>query len=401
MTNQIDSASQKVPQEIWWNILDNVIDVPVLFSTIYKGDDWAKDAHRFMRLKQDDLYKASERQRKVIGSVCSSWQIFSRSRRNRTLRLIGVPKDLATFTNTKVSPTKRITITGDFDNSIVPNLSQEMGWNILSISQALATNLAPVPHPHIRRLQLDIDKDQKFDPNLFLDTLSRFNRLTWLDFCLHPPTTARSNTPVTRETLVLPSLQVLFYESSKVFEFPLSHLVLPSLRNLAVHCDLPANRIPVLDILLPYSKTLQFVTFSTGRSPKDTVKLQFPQWSDFPKLQDLVFSEQWAVHFVPLPPDHPLKRVIAQHTAFEALHSFLDGVNMQEFSLLRAGWNDKGELVREIDWEHMIDNGALFVEKAKERDILFQTRWFGEEFMTREEALAVWAAEAVEGTEGR
>jgi hypothetical protein len=39
MTNQKDFTSQNIPPEIGWNILDNVIDIPLFFSTIYKGDD--------------------------------------------------------------------------------------------------------------------------------------------------------------------------------------------------------------------------------------------------------------------------------------------------------------------------------------------------------------------------
>jgi hypothetical protein len=72
----------KRPQEIWWNILDNVIAVPILFSTIYKEGEWVKDAYHFMRLtgikhlnargRSSTLYVAHGKYSRGVGEVALS-----------------------------------------------------------------------------------------------------------------------------------------------------------------------------------------------------------------------------------------------------------------------------------------------------------------------------------------
>jgi hypothetical protein len=41
-----------------------------------------------MKLKEGEIYEASEKQRKIIGSVCRSWQIFTQARSGRRILLL-------------------------------------------------------------------------------------------------------------------------------------------------------------------------------------------------------------------------------------------------------------------------------------------------------------------------
>ncbi|CAG8767351.1 3333_t:CDS:1, partial [Acaulospora colombiana] len=56
------SVVQQTPEDVWWMILDDVIDEPLVFATTYKGDDWFNDGH----ISKQELYDRYEKQRKII-----------------------------------------------------------------------------------------------------------------------------------------------------------------------------------------------------------------------------------------------------------------------------------------------------------------------------------------------
>ncbi|CAG8715247.1 12515_t:CDS:2, partial [Acaulospora colombiana] len=74
MDDGSSSVVQRTPEEVWWMILDDVIDEPLLYATSYKGGDWFNDGH----MSRQEFYDRYEKQRKVIGSVCRLWQTFAR-----------------------------------------------------------------------------------------------------------------------------------------------------------------------------------------------------------------------------------------------------------------------------------------------------------------------------------
>jgi hypothetical protein len=82
-----ESVVNRIPQEIWWDIFDSIIDVPMYFTTTYVGDDWTRDANQFMNDNGSVAYFTLERQRKIIGSICRSWQIWANSRSNRSVKV--------------------------------------------------------------------------------------------------------------------------------------------------------------------------------------------------------------------------------------------------------------------------------------------------------------------------
>ncbi|CAG8704755.1 6471_t:CDS:2, partial [Acaulospora colombiana] len=89
MTEQYESALHRIPGEIWSIILDEAIDLhnPLFFSTTFEGSDWSAYSIRRSFEQEEALQDRAEMQRKIIGSVCRSWQSFSRSRRSRYVRL--------------------------------------------------------------------------------------------------------------------------------------------------------------------------------------------------------------------------------------------------------------------------------------------------------------------------
>ncbi|PVF98414.1 hypothetical protein CPB86DRAFT_873418 [Serendipita vermifera] len=411
MTNQLESAIARTPEEVWWSIFDYVLDASVLFSTIYQGDNWARDAHQWMLLKERDVYAHSENQRKIIGSVCKSWQIWAQSRRFRRIALDSQSKtwdlDVKHAQNAR-----RVEIWANIGRMIAPEFPQGVEWPIVYFHQRLGAAFSAIPHPRLRRLHITGVGNRPYDPNPFLDVLNRFPDLTWLDY--EDGDSARpggSDVPVDsdRQPVVLQNLQALFYLSGDFFKFPLSHVVLPSLQYLAIHCDIHADLFPVVDVLLHYRQTIRSVTIGAYRAMHSWHTVQFPAWSEFPKLEELVMTQNWAFHFQPLPPDHPLKKLVAHHASLDAVPSMLDSINMQQIVLLRLHWTRVGTLERGTQMDPhsirtILDVDHL-VKKASLRGIRFAASESSDEgdelYLSREEFLAGQKAASKKVSGGR
>jgi hypothetical protein len=386
--NKTESAIDRIPQEIWWDIFDHLIDDSMFFATTYTGTNWSKDAHEFMLLKEWDIYKILEKQRKTIGSVCRSWQLWAQSRKHRRIALDPQSKTFDLDLK-KAQTARRVSISANISQDIAPAFPSGVNWEIVTLQQWQAADFASIPHPRLRRLQLSDIGGQTFDSNLSLDALSLFKDLTWLNYRVNSDYDPVVPVDGDRLPITLPNLQALCYDSFNFFRFPLSHIILPSLQYLAVHCDIHANYVPLNEILLTYGQTIRSVIIQAHRVPQDTHMVHFPPWNSFPKLEELVLSQQWSIHFEPVPQNHPLEKLVARHASLDALPSALEATNMRQIIILRAKWNKAGKLELDSDSPSKVQDVGLLVEKADKRGIRFATSWAGEESasMTREEVL--------------
>jgi hypothetical protein len=102
-----------------------------------------------------------------------------------------------------------------------------------------------------------------------------------------------------------------------------------------------------------------------------THTVQFPKWSEFPKLEELALTQNWAFHFELLFPSHPLQKIVAHHATLNAVPSMLESPNMRQIVLLRSSWTEAGMLALGTE-NNTVDVDDL-VEKAKKCGIRFET----------------------------
>ncbi|PVF91776.1 hypothetical protein CPB86DRAFT_878317 [Serendipita vermifera] len=375
-----DSAVQRTPEEVWWLILDEVIDEPLLFATIYEGNDWSNDAPKSKRR----LYERFEKQKKIIGSVCRSWQLFARSTRYRRV-VLGYPKNLALDTTQKA---RYAFLCGPYAFKSPSAQGLRVEWETLRLKNAtiLPRVASTLSCPRLRRLELSyLDYDANA-ASRFADILGVFPGITWLecDICL--PQYARI-IPVNQPPILLPKVEIFWCKCQHNGAFPLSNLILPSLRYLYIVFDASTVWIPLLDILRAYRHSIQSVVMKTTNNAY-LEGIIFPSWNDFPNLKEMQLHKAWSVIFEPLPSTHPLQKLGAQFTSFNVIPSLLQGVNMRHLTLRRTRWTASGMLRGKS--QQMMDpaTAAELWEYAKARGIWFDVPRQGVMFNDREEAIA-------------
>jgi hypothetical protein len=370
-TTRLDTAAQRTPPEIWWTVFDQLIDMPMMFSTIYQGINWIKDAHHWMLLWDWKLYRESEKQRRILGSVCRSWRLWAQSRRHR--RVVLDSRSDCWASNVQNAQSARHVEIWQMNRRPAKLFPQGVEWDIVYLHQSLVPHFASIPHTRLRRLRISDMNKRPYDPNPFLEGLSQFPELTWLDYEDGDSALPYGlDIPVhsDRKPVLLPNLQALFYRSLSFFKFPLSHVALPSLQYLAIHCEIHAFLFPIVDVLLHYRRTIRSVTIGAYRVMHLTHTVHFPQWSEFPKLEELALTSNWVFLFDPLSPDHPLQKIVAHHASLSAVPSMLDSPSMRQIVLLRSSWTEAGTLVLGTE-NNTVDVDDL-VEKAEKYGIKFE-----------------------------
>jgi hypothetical protein len=363
----IGSATDRTPNEIWWDIFDDLIEVPMYFGTTYTGNSWTRDAKQSMETDGFDSYTSLERQRKVIGSVCTSWQLWARSRKYRNTHIAAtettVERDLESALEAR-----RVWMLADSWTMIQPALRDGVNWEILSAHPQLIANFPPISHSRIRRIRLIANYDTSSGSNIFLLALGRFKDITWLDYEISRTNSAFDSIDAHIPHVIMPNLQVFYYRTSVPLQLPRSYITMPSLRYLAIH-GLIRLDVPLNDIILAYGQTLQSVIIQE-RSVYATETIQFPLWNKLPRLEELIFSPRWSIRFEPIPPTHPLKKLVARHASFGALPSFMDAANMQQLLILGANWVSAGRLMLDGNISNLQDVSVL-EDKARTRGIRF------------------------------
>jgi hypothetical protein len=397
MDEQRELAIIRIPREIWWKILDEVIyDADsLIFSTNFEGEGWAELSDWYMLMLYGQRFQRFEKRRKIVGSVCRSWQAFAHSKRNLNVTLGPINHGSSPQGIDWPSGARSVTLSRGICDDIIetPALAQGLRWEIVGIDQTDALSLASIPLPRLRRLRMgNRGSYLRLDLNLLLDILSNFTNLTWLEY----EADIMRNEPVPidedRSPVIMPNLQVLWYKNRATFQFPYSHLSLPSLRYLSLHIYEYPGRIPLLELLSCYRKTLRSFSARGWKRRGDEPIVHFPPWDDFPKLEELVLDGQWTAYFQPLPTNHPLRRIDAKHGSFLNVISLIEGANMREIISQRTYWTHEGDLAGD-NRELMIYKVAVdhMLRKAGDRGVKFKVTLSGDRFLNRDEAIVAAA----------
>ncbi|PVF98430.1 hypothetical protein CPB86DRAFT_784874, partial [Serendipita vermifera] len=367
MDDGSSSAVERTPQEVWWMILDEAIDVPAFFATTYEGNDWPKYDELIRKAEQHDMYRQSEVQRKIIGSVCRSWQTFSQCRRGRMVAL----KEAGDW-EMEATRTARIVSLNEFsilDSPLAQGIRLE--WEVFKTrnSEILSQVISILLCPRIRRLESSTEP-------VYPGHLDRFTEITWLDCERSLWLQLKNQIPV-----ILPKLQVLRCDSGDSLGFPMSSFILPSLRYIYIHVQLAKDTDKcILKMLLPWRESIQSAVLrSTGsRTKVSASSIQFPSWKDFPNLKELELSIPWSFHFEPLPSNHPLQKLNAQHETFDTIPSFIEGSNMRQLILRNTRWTELGELMgRTHGLKLDAEKAAQLLDNAKSRGIQLKVSEWG------------------------
>jgi hypothetical protein len=386
--DKIESAIDRMPMEILWDIFDDLIDLPILFATTYTGDDWTRDAKVHMIRDGYSSYDNCEHQRKIIGSVCRLWQLWAKSRSHRSVDVYD--SDFAfEYDLERLRKACRICFfEGELSSKVQSAFLGGVDWEVLCGHPSTIVEFPPIPCPRVRRICLSATRVSPFDTNIVLKILGRFSDITWIE--LDGPYLAIQHLEEDITHVIMPNLQVL-YLTNVFFQLPLSRMALPSLQYLAIHLGRYINGVSLNDIILPYAQTLRSITIQLY-SWHDIETVQFPQWNKLPRLEELVISHQWPIQFDLIPPGHPLKKLVARHASLDPLPSFLDTRNMQILLLTGAYWTESRSLKLDRGDSEVQDVRAL-VEKAKTRGIRFAVAWGDDDednFMTMDEFERLW-----------
>ncbi|PVF98410.1 hypothetical protein CPB86DRAFT_784855 [Serendipita vermifera] len=393
MTEQCEPAIRRVPTEIWWVILHEVIGQynSLFFSTTFDGSSWSEYSSRKSFDLEEFRRRCIEEQRKKIGSVCRSWQAFANSRRDLYVALKLDERGELSPEIERASNARHVGLNHSGvcrKLAISPHVIGGFNWEIVEINQRDVPELALIPLPHLRRLRMNTQR--AFLPNPFLDALNKFKDITWLEyetFCL------RESIPIDlrRAPIVLPNLQVLRFKTGGTFGFPLQlpfrRLALPSLRFLSLHMDGVPVQFPLTgltDTLLPYRQTLRSFNARVNGPTKSLPPIQFVPWEDFSELEELAIDRPWTINFHPLPPKHPLRSLEAQHDSLDTMPSLLRGENM-EILLQGARWADDGGLRGENE-EVIMDKVGVdrLLTEAESRGVSVEVSWYGRHSPRRE-----------------
>ncbi|PVF98403.1 hypothetical protein CPB86DRAFT_360400 [Serendipita vermifera] len=180
MTEQREPAVHRIPLEIWWKILGEAIDQhnPLFYSTTFEGDAWSEYSSSNFFALEDYLQMHAETQRKIIGSVCRSWQAFARSRRDRcfTIKRDGTGDVLQQLEES--SNARRGELHNDVCRMIINSQHCVKGfnWEIVEMKGDRVEVFILIPFPRLRRLRMN--PLGTFDPNKFLKTLITVFRWT-------------------------------------------------------------------------------------------------------------------------------------------------------------------------------------------------------------------------------
>ncbi|PVF98425.1 hypothetical protein CPB86DRAFT_784870 [Serendipita vermifera] len=374
MADETCFATQRTPEEVWWIILDEVIDVPLLIGSTYEGNDWSNAGCKSIK-ELDDLYETSETQRKTIGSVCRLWQAFAQSRRYRALKMHDKDRTLERIQKARLIYFSTVDIINIVNSPLAQGKRVE--WEHLRTNdlRILHRVLSVFSCPRLRRLELAISEE---DDLFFVDLLPPLPEITWIDYNVFYDD-GKASVVQKKPSITLPNLQVFRGRCHGSFSFPLSSFLVPSLRHLyiTVSYDIPIEEVPLLDILLPCRRSIESVVVELITDTEDFQTIKFPPWADFPNLKELELDERWCIQFEPLSSNHPLQKFDAQPESFDPLPSFMDGINMRRITLEYAFWTGSGELQGRVD-TMKIDarRAAELFEKAKERGITFEVYWY-------------------------
>ncbi|CAG8761306.1 1947_t:CDS:1, partial [Acaulospora colombiana] len=193
---------QRIPEDVWWMILNDVIDEPLLFATTYKGNDWFNDGN----MSRQEFYDRYEKQRKIIGSVCRLWQTFAPYKK---FHIVGLKDDTDWGQETTGKAHHVLVHSSSILSRFAPGTSVEWETLGLRFSKQLPQLVSMLSYPRLRRLGLSLSKYTLRDHLPFAETLGAFSEINWLDLYVSLDS-APNHFANTSPSITLPKLEVLW-----------------------------------------------------------------------------------------------------------------------------------------------------------------------------------------------
>jgi len=314
------SATNRLPSEIWGEILDSIIDIPFFFDLGCTLDDFYDWAAKQMEISKGapKLYAFSERQRRVLCLVCRSWKSFADSRADRWVssRWMNGRWVNGRWVNDPPLPARSLRVY--IDDDIPADYTQETKWKIFGLCcrwhPTTGEYGAPIlrlaqnheKHSNLRRISLASQSPlYSADSNPLLNSLAAFSNLRTLDFYTHI-------FEAPQRPILLPRLTNLRWFCQSNGRCPHECFHLPSLRYLRVPIARFTHESAVL--VAPYRCTLKHLILGyvgyEGVTETAVYPWTLPPWENYPNLVELAIDTPRAlVPSVPCPPPlgHPLK----------------------------------------------------------------------------------------------
>ncbi|CAG8744877.1 153_t:CDS:1, partial [Acaulospora colombiana] len=89
----------------------------------------------------------------------------------------------------------------------------------------------------------------------------------------------------------------------------------------------------------------------------------FPQWTEFPRLEELVLDRAFKPQFHPLPRKHPLRKIVTQSWSIADIESWMDSDNLREIGLLyscpASNLADEGDSMTEQEIDKLFEKADM------------------------------------------
>ena len=311
-------AVNRIPYEIWVDILDEVIRVPFLFDVDCGVENfcaWTLANAREVKGRgttKISIYNNSERQRRRLSLVCRAWKEFADSRKDRRAEK-RCPAKLSSPTALRVS----------LDENDLPIIPFPSSWRIIRLYGFIKPLISPFldlvdyadRHLNVRRVEICFVSDST-GADEFIYRLPAFTNLTSL---LIEADTFYVSSP---EEVVLPRLRTLQWVTRRTSHQPRDFLVLPSLVNLSI--VIHDNELE--HILEPYRHNLK--TLVVEKVAQLGFSVALPPWEFYPHLEELaVLVSDTYQPSLTLPPtfptNHPFRHFWTNDPFCEGLFTLL------------------------------------------------------------------------------
>ena len=266
-----DSALARIPIEIWFKILEHVIDAPEYFDAPCTGSfsDFMRES------KNPQQYFQSMSHLKRIKKVCRSWEVFAAE---NTHRLV----DIKYISSLPLEAARRAHASNIKDNVYnaleCSTLWRKVTISITAVDHATAlTHLAKNSsrHPYLRRIYITY----QLRDTAYLTCLRYLNNITLLSLSF-----STACCPHLDDQVTLDQVEVLIWETSEADLSPSKFFYLPSLRHLAITGPFSDS--------LPLDTALKGTLVSLYVDGTSTGTFQVSDLFAFPKLEEFATNRR-------------------------------------------------------------------------------------------------------------
>ncbi|KAG8817495.1 hypothetical protein FRC17_011204 [Serendipita sp. 399] len=349
----------RIPMEILLLIFDSAFEESPSFlvDTTSEGDSWAlyirKAGIDRPAIARELTFKDFRSRRKLLGSVNSLWRRLVYSSKFCILNLAHGDSDGLLE---GISVARAVDIDPDFVLSwlaLLPSISEGVQWEIATLDQIYLSDLATIPHPQLRRIDVGGPLAERGAGKWF----ESFRDLTWLKlgFDLKEP----------EQSIELPNLQVLVL---RVDNFDSAPIKAPNLRHIYIRTATGDSAHLCTHYLTFYGSTLQSISIRAPSTIPTPPVLRLG--ANFPALKELALWGPATLDIDTLPNVHSLLRLLVTHWDSVSMDSWLDLENLQGLYLCHGRWSRSGGLRHKYS-DHYIPGAHvdLLLRKAERKGI--------------------------------